>query len=88
MQMKQIALAIFNDLATQEKQKQAFLYWLNERHETGALLHFLPIVFAELKKPIYEGVSFDDSPWTAAAELLNFHIEHELEKREGAKNEA
>ena len=88
MQMKQIALAVFNDQTTQEKQKQAFSYWLNEGHETGALLQLLPIIFAELKKPIYDGVSFDDSPWTAAAELLEFHVQSELDKREGAKNEA
>lgn len=88
MQMKQIALAVFNDPATQEKQKQAYSYWLNEGHVTGALLQLLPTIFAELKKPIYEGVSFDDSPWSAAAELLEFHIQSELDKREGAKNEA
>ena len=88
MQMKQVAVAVFNDSTTQEKQKQAFLYWLNEGHETGALLQLLSIIFAELKKPIYEGISFDDSPWSAAAELLEFHIQSELEKREGVKNEA
>jgi hypothetical protein len=86
MQMKQIAIAVFNDPSTQVEQKKAYFYWLNEGHRTGALLQLLPVIFAELRKPIYEGASFDSSPWEAAAELLDSHIELELAKCTGEKN--
>ena len=47
----------------------------------SAVHRLLPVVFAELRKPLYEGVTFDDTAWTAAAEVLDMEIQHAIDTK-------
>jgi hypothetical protein len=44
----------------------------------------LPVVFAELRKPIYSGAEFDATAWTAAADVLEMELQHAIDCRERA----
>jgi hypothetical protein len=68
--MHQVAVAIFNDPATESARASALECFKAGATWGGATQRLLPTVFAELRKPIYEGATWDDTAWTAAAELL------------------
>ncbi len=83
MQMHQVAAAVFNDPATEPARKKA-LDWFVEKgadYWDSAVQLLLPTVFAELRKPIYEGVSFDDTAWTGAANVLDMTIQHAIDSK-------
>lgn len=79
MNMMQIAVAVFNDQSTESARTKALDHFANGAHWDGAVQLLLPTVFAELKKPMYEGMTFDDTAWTAAAHLLDMEIQHAID---------
>jgi hypothetical protein len=83
MQMKQIAAAVFNDQSTEPARAAALRHFIDKGADywDSAVHLLLPTVFAELKKPIYEGVEFDDTAWTAAAEVLEMEIQHAIDTK-------
>jgi len=81
--MKQIAMAVVNDPTTEQARAIALATWIAGRDD-GAVHCLLPTVFAELRKPIYEGVSFDDGPWAAARMVLDYDIDHAIAERGAA----
>ena len=82
MRMQQIAVAVFNDRATEAARAAALADFVDRGHWDAAVQRLLPAVFAELKKPIYAGVEFDATAWTAAAELLELEIAQATAARE------
>lgn len=84
MKMEQIAMAIVNDAATQQARAIALATWISGKDD-GAVHCLLPTVFAELRKPIYEGVSFEEgTAWTAARMVLDYDIDNAIAEREGS----
>lgn len=80
MNIEQIAQAILNDRATEQTRANALDIWIAGR-ETAAVHKLLPTVFAEMRKPIYDGVEFSDSSWVAAASILNHEIDRAIIER-------
>ena len=80
MQMKQVATAVFNDKSTETARAEALRVFVDKGADywDSAVHRILPAVFAELRKPLYEGVTFDSTAWTAAAEVLEMEIEHAI----------
>lgn len=81
MDMKQIAVAVFNDRATEAARAAALAHFAAGATWDGAVQMLLPTVFAELRKPIYEGATFTDTAWTAAAELLDMEVQQAINAR-------
>lgn len=83
MQMKQVAVAVFNDRTTEPARGKALALFVEKGADywDQAAHLLLPTVFAELRKPIYEGSSFDDTAWTAAAEVLDMTIQHAIDAK-------
>lgn len=79
MNMMQVALAVFNDQSTEAARSKALDHFTNGAEWDGAVQTLLPVVFAELKKPIYEGITFDDTAWTAAAHVLDMQVQHAID---------
>ena len=85
MKMQQVAVAVFNDRATETARAGALAAFIAGADWGAAVHRLLPVVFAELRKPIYSGVEFDGPPWAAASELLELEYQAALDaKREGA----
>jgi hypothetical protein len=82
MQIEQVAMAVVNDPDTEQTRLAALATWLAGRDSAAVHMLLVP-VFAELRKPIYEGVQFDGSSWQAAARVLNWHIDCAIAEREG-----
>ncbi len=80
MKMEQVAMAVVNDPATQAVRADALALWI-QGSETAAVHRLLPTVFAELRKPIYQGVSFDEGSWSAARAVLDFDIDYAIAER-------
>jgi hypothetical protein len=80
MDIEQIAQAVLNDSTTEQTRVLALDIWI-AGHETAAVHKLLPTVFAEMRKPIYEGVEFSDSSWVAAASILNQEIDRAIIER-------
>jgi len=79
MDMMQVALAVFNGQSTETARSKALAHFANGAEWDGAVQTLLPTVFAELKKPIYEGVAFDDTAWTAAAHVLDLQVQYAID---------
>jgi hypothetical protein len=79
MNMMQVALAVFNDQSTEAARSIALKHFANGAEWDGAVQTLLPTVFAELKKPIYEGVAFDDTAWVAAAHVLDLQVQYVID---------
>lgn len=75
MEMQQVAMAVVNDRTTEQVRAQALAKWI-EGHDTAAVHMLLPMVFAELRKPLYEGVTFDQGSWAAARAVLDYDIDN------------
>jgi len=84
MRMQQVAAAVFNDPTTEPARAAALAAFTAGDTWDGAVQRLLPAVFAELRKPIYTGVQFDGSAWTAAAELLELELQHAIDTRHAA----
>jgi hypothetical protein len=84
MRMQQVAVAVFNDRTTEPARAAALAAFTAGATWDGAVQRLLPAVFAELRKPIYTGVQFDDTAWTAAAELLELELQHAIDTRAAA----
>ena len=82
MKMEQIAMAVVNDKTTEQIRAYALAKWI-EGLETAAVHAILPAVFAELRKQIYEGVSFEEGAgsWTAARAVLDYEINRAIAER-------
>jgi hypothetical protein len=81
MRMQQVAVAVFNDRTTEPARAAALAAFTAGATWDGAVQRLLPAVFAELRKPIYTGVQFDATAWTAAAELLELELQHAIDTR-------
>jgi len=81
MQMHQVAVAVFNDRTTEGAREKALALFIDKGFWDSAVHLLLPAVFAELRKPIYAGASFDDTAWTAAAEVLDMTIQHAIDAK-------
>lgn len=81
MYMQQIGVAIVNDRTTQKARDEALRFFVDGGNMDQAIHMLLPTVFNELKKPIYSGVTFDESSWTAAAYVLNHDIDAAIEAK-------
>lgn len=79
MRMQQVAVAVFNDRATETARAAALAAFVAGADWGAAVHRLLPVVFAELKKPIYAGVQFDAPAWSAAAEVLEMEYQHALD---------
>jgi len=84
MKMQQVAAAVFNDRTTETARAAALAAFAAGDTWDGAVHRLLLPVYAELKKPIYEGVQFDATAWTAAAEILGLEIQHAIAARHAA----
>ncbi len=80
MKMHQVAVAIFNDSATESARASALECFKAGATWDGATQRLLPTVFTELSKPIYAGISWDDTAWTAASEVLEMQVQYALDK--------
>jgi hypothetical protein len=78
MKIQQIAAAVFNDRTTETARAAALAAFAAGDTWDGAVHRLLLPVYAELKKPIYEGVQFDGTAWAAAAELLELEVQHRI----------
>ena len=87
MQMKQVAIAVFNDRSTEPARTAALQVFIDKGADywDSAVHRILPAVFAELRKPIYEGIAFDDTAWTAAAEVLEMEIQYAIDKKQAGE---
>jgi hypothetical protein len=74
MHISQLALAVVNDRATETARANALAYFIAGGNWDGAVHQLLPLVIAEVKKPIYEGIPVADMLWPAAAEVLDFEV--------------
>ena len=83
MEMKQVAAAVFNDQTTEAARANALRLFIDRGADywDSAVHLLLPVVFAELRKPLYEGVTFNDTAWTAAAEVLDMEIQHAIDTK-------
>jgi len=81
--MEQVAMAVVNDASTQQARAIALAAWISGKDD-AAVHCLLPTVFAELRKPIYEGVEFDDTAWTAARMVLDYDIDNAIADRENS----
>ena len=85
MNAGQIALAIINDRSTTAARQAALAYFVSGADYSQAVHRLLPLVIAEIKKPIYQGMGpFTDMLWPAAAEILEDEIARARAEREGA----
>lgn len=83
MHIQQLALAVMHDRTTEEDRARAFrLFLMTSR--TAAVLTLMPAVYAELEKPIYDGVTFTNdsggeaSCWEAGDIVLQAEIDRAL----------
>lgn len=74
MDSRQIAMAVVNDRTTETARADALAYWIAGGNWDGAVHQLLPLVIAEVKKPVYEGIPVADMLWPAAAEVLDFEV--------------
>jgi len=81
MEMKQVAIAVFNDQTTEAARADALAHFVAGANWDAAVHQLLPTIFAELRKPIYAGVTFDETAWTAAAEALEMQYQHALDAK-------
>jgi hypothetical protein len=81
----QIALAIINDRSTTAARRAALDHFISGADYHQAVHRLLPLVIAELKKPIYGGMGpFTNMLWAAAAEVLEDEIARARAEREAA----
>ena len=83
MRMHQVAVAVFNDPTTEAARAAALAVFVDQGADywDQAVHRLLPVVFSELRKPIYSGVEFDATAWTAAADVLEMEIQHAIDRR-------
>ena len=84
MKIDQIAQAVINDPTANNTRARALKNFTHEGHWDSAVNLLLVTVYAEMKKPIYEGVHFDGSAWQAAALILESEINRAIEAKQGA----
>jgi hypothetical protein len=74
MQINQIAHAVFNDRQAEKARSLARAGFLLHGDRTRAAHQLLPVIIAEMKKPIYDGVDISGDAATAAAHCLEMEI--------------
>ena len=76
MKTTEIAQAVINDRATEATRHKARDAFIQGATWDAAVHSLLPLVFYEIKKPIYEGAGpFIEKLWPAAADILDFELE-------------
>lgn len=71
----QLALAVVNDPGTIDARAAARAAFISGSSWESAVHQLLPLVIAEVKKPIYEGIAVYDWLWGAAAEVLQWELD-------------
>lgn len=74
MSPRQIAMAVVNDRTTEAARADALDAWIKGSTWEGAVHQLLPLVIAEVKKPLYEGIPVAEMLWPAAAEVMDFEV--------------
>lgn len=74
MNPRQIAMAVVNDRTTAAARADALDAWIKGSTWEGAVHQLLPLVIAEVKKPLYEGIPVAEMLWPAAADVLEFEM--------------
>jgi hypothetical protein len=83
MHISQLALAVIHDRSTEDDRARAFRLSLMTSRP-AAVLTLMPAVYAELDKPIYDGVTFtndkgeDASCWEAGEIILQAEIDRAM----------
>jgi hypothetical protein len=83
MHISQLALAVIHDPSTEEARARAFRLSLMTSGP-AAVLTIMPAVYAELDKPIYDGVTFTNdkgehaSCWEAGEIILQAEIDRAM----------
>lgn len=83
MHISQLALAVIHDRSTEDDRARAFRLSLMTSR-AAAVLTLMPAVYAELDKPIYDGVTFTDdegqqaSCWEAGEIILQAQIDRSM----------
>lgn len=84
MDISQLALAVINDRATELDRIRAVQLFLMHSRES-AVLSLMQAVYAELDKPIYDGVELTDQGqpaecWAAGNWVLDYELEQTFGK--------
>lgn len=74
MHIDQVAHAVFNDRETEGARSLALAEFLSHGDRWRAAHQLMPVIIAEMKKPVYEGVDFSGDAMTAAAVCLDLEI--------------
>lgn len=83
MHIQQLALAVMHDRTTEDERARAVRLSLMTSR-AAAVLTLMPAVYAELEKPIYDGVTFTDdegqqaSCWEAGEIILQAEIDRAM----------
>lgn len=83
MHISQLALAVMHDRTTEDERARAVRLSLMTSR-AAAVLTLMPAVYAELEKPIYDGVTFTDdegqqaSCWEAGEIILQAEIDRAM----------
>lgn len=82
MNSNQLAQAIINDRSTAAARQSALDCFIGGEDYPHTVHRLLPLVIAEIKKPIYEGMGpFADMLWPAAAAILDDEIARARDER-------
>lgn len=82
MDTQQIAQSIINDRSTFLARKSALARFIAGADFESVVHELLPLVIAELRKPIYEGLGpFREQLWPAAAAILDDEIARARDER-------
>jgi hypothetical protein len=74
MHISQIALSVINNRETEKARALALAGFLLHGDRTRAAHQLLPVIIAEMKRPIYDGVDISGDAATAAAHCLEMEI--------------
>lgn len=84
MKPSEIAQAVISDRATEAARHLARDAFVQGASWDAAVHRLLPLVIAEIKKPIYQGAGpFSGLLWPAAADVLEFELDYLRAGREG-----
>ena len=83
MHIDQVAYAVFNDKKTEEARSLALAEILSHGDRTRAIHKLMPVIVAEIKKPVYEGVDFSGDAMTGAAICFALQLSHAVDLLRG-----
>jgi len=83
MKIEQVAHAVFNDRETEKVRSLALAEFLSHGDRTRAIHKLMPVIVAEIKKPVYEGVDFSGDAMTGAAICFALQLSHAVDLLRG-----